>query len=408
MKKIIHLAFALCLLFACSTTGLQDSVLTLNNNETIPLSDALDNLDLFLTRLNSTSNTKSVSPKSYSEDSIFAVGSTSFNKNDLEQNQVDNDTLMYVVNFDNDEGYSILAANKLVPNPVICLTEKGHISKELFTSAQNLFEGDNNSFENADDSLWVPILLFSYAKRTRANIIDPGDPGPIGGGNGPGGIIGPFLMTKWNQKPAPYNTLLPGTYAGCVVVAVAQIMAYEEYASTMIFNNVTCTWAAMKSVHTYPFPDYPGTTAGQNQIANFFYELGKPSNCNVTYNTNESNALDDDARKTLVNYGYSNATIHHGPTGFTNALHTIVRSQLFSGHPVYCGGMSSLSSGHAWVIDGYYAGLYHINWGWGGHSDGYYVAGLFDTTQRNSISSIDSGEDETPHSFTFGFEVITY
>ena len=171
MKKIIHLAFVLCLLFACSTTGLQDSVLTLNNNETIPLSDALDNLDLFLTRLNSTSNTKSVSQKSYSEDSIFAVGSTSFNTNDLEQDQVDNDTLMYVVNFDNDEGYAILAANKLVPNPVICLTEKGHISKELFSAAKKILKGDNNSLENANDSLWVPMLLYAYAERTRANTI---------------------------------------------------------------------------------------------------------------------------------------------------------------------------------------------------------------------------------------------
>lgn len=215
-------------------------------------------------------------------------------------------------------------------------------------------------------------------------------------------------MTKWAQNPAPYNSILPGPYAGCVVVAVAQIMAYEEYASTMIFNDVTCTWAAMKSVHTYPFPNYAGTATGQNQIANFFYELGKPSNCNVTYNTNGSPAVDDNARKTLVNYGYSNATIHHGPTGFTNTLHSIVRSQLFSGHPVYCGGMSCSSSGHAWVIDGYYAGLYHINWGWGGLSDGYYSAGLFDTTQRDSISSIDSGGEVMPQSFTFGFEVITY
>jgi hypothetical protein len=43
-----------------------------------------------------------------------------------------------------------------------------------------------------------------------------------------------------------------------------------------------------------------------------------------------------------------------------------------AGRPVYVSGANS-DVGHAFVADGYDGNLhYHINWGWGGQSDGYY------------------------------------
>ena len=402
-QAICYIALAVVLL-ACSKTA--ENLPSKENGRLstrISLTEALGHMDDLMEELDG-ADTKSCFSKSYSVDDIFSVRHLSAATKSGEADDAA-DTLLYVVNFDNDEGFAVLAADRRMPAEVLCITEKGHISEELFAAAKEALEGDGAT----DDSLWVPMLLLASAERTRANIIDPGDPGPIGGGNGPGGILGPYVQTKWNQDGFPYDSLVPGPYAGCVIVAVAQIMAYEQYASTMTFNGVPCTWSDMKTVHTYPNASYGGTTAGRSQVANFLYELGKPVNCNATYNEDGSPASDSDARKTLLNYGYSNVTLHYGPTGFTDALHSTVRNQLFAGHPAYCGGMRNISSGHVWVIDGYFAGLYHINWGWGGYSDGYYTCGVFDTSQRDSFASIDSGyETSDAHFYTFGFVVITY
>lgn len=402
MKKTISFITLAVVLLACSkTAGNGPSAEGGRLSTRISLMEALGHMNGLVDQLNG-ADTKSSFSKSYSMDKVFSVCHIpTVTKSGESEDAAD--TMMYVVNFDNDEGFAVLAADSRMPADVLCITEKGHMSEELFAAAKEALEGDGAT----DDSLWVPMLLLASAERTRANGVDPGDPGLIGGG--PGGIIGPYVHTKWNQVGSPYDSLVPGPYAGCVIVAVAQIMAFEQYASTMTFNGVPCTWSAMKTVYTYPNASYGGTTAGRSQVANFLYELGKPANCNATYNAGGSPASDSDARKTLLNYGYSNVTLHYGPTGFTDVLHSIVRNQLFAGHPAYCGGMINISSGHVWVIDGYFAGLYHINWGWGGYSDGYYTCGVFDTSQRDSFASIDSGyEMSDAHFYTFGFVVITY
>jgi hypothetical protein len=50
----------------------------------------------------------------------------------------------------------------------------------------------------------------------------------------------------------------------------------------------------------------------------------------------------------------------------------MLRAEINASRPVYYSGRSD-NGGHAFVCDGYdAAGLFHINWGWGGSSDGYF------------------------------------
>ena len=399
MKKVFFLVTIAFVLLACSKTAENSPSAERDRLSTrISLMEALGHMNGLVDQLNG-ADTKSSFSKSYSMDKVFSVCHIpTVTKSGESEDTAD--TMMYVVNFDNDEGFAVLAADSRMPADVLCITEKGHMSEELFAAAKEALEGDGAT----DDSLWVPMLLLASAERTRANGIDPGDPGPIGGG--PGVALGPFVYTKWAQDTIPFNQSIPGqANAGCSVVAVAQIMAYEEFASTMVFNGVTCDWSWMKSVYTYPSPNFAGFTPAQTQVANFFYELWKPGNCNVS----NGGGTTSDAAQTLRNYGYSSVVIHYGYMGFTDSLHSVVRYQVYSGHPVYCRGSHNISIGHAWVIDGYIAGFYHINWGWLGNSDGYYAAGVFDTSQRDHISSIDSGNEVViPKSYTFDFQVITY
>lgn len=52
--------------------------------------------------------------------------------------------------------------------------------------------------------------------------------------------VRPMLTTKWHQQ-SPFSDRTPGNYpAGCVAIAVAQIMAYHEYPRDY------CNWPLVK------------------------------------------------------------------------------------------------------------------------------------------------------------------
>ena len=63
-----------------------------------------------------------------------------------------------------------------------------------------------------------------------------------------------------------------------------------------------------------------------------------------------------------------------------NNWDNILYEELSSNRPIiYTGG------NHAWVIDGYQDGAFHMNWGWDGDMDGYYkVSGIIEGDFMNS------------------------
>lgn len=315
------------------------------------------------------------------------------------------DTALYIFNFANNSGYAVASANRKYGNTLFCITERGNLSIEDFAPIQTRASGDSSGIN--DGTHFITDLI--TASIMSNEIAPPIDSTEVGGG--PGGIVGPFLKTKWGQNLPPFNDSTEYNYpAGCTVIAVAQIMAFEEYANTMDFNGVTCDWDDMKTVYTYPNYNYSGSTAGKIQVANFIKELGSENNCDITYGPDGSSSTDWKARRTLNNYGYSVTITPLTPSlNFTHNMHSKVRTQLFSGHPVYVGGMRNITDGHAWVIDGYFAGLYHINWGWRGRNDGYFNAGIFSIADRVSTASVDPGTmSSESYNYSFGFHIITY
>lgn len=57
----------------------------------------------------------------------------------------------------------------------------------------------------------------------------------------------------------------------------------------------------------------------------------------------------------------------------------MLREELDNSRPIIFGAETSNVEGHAFVIDGYGTnGLYHVNWGWGGLSDGYFDINYLD------------------------------
>lgn len=57
----------------------------------------------------------------------------------------------------------------------------------------------------------------------------------------------------------------------------------------------------------------------------------------------------------------------------------MIREELDARFPLIYDGQSTKDGGHAFVCDGYDAnGLFHINWGWGGSSNGYFQLSVLD------------------------------
>lgn len=195
--------------------------------------------------------------------------------------------------------------------------------------------------------------------------------------------VNPLLNTTWHQTGG-YAAHTPNNYpAGCGVVAVGQIMKYHEYP-------VLYDWDAMAN------------TYATDKTALLFAELGEKMHAKYTENATSTNI--NDAVSVLKSYGYtSSRIINH------NGTYTL-KNQLYNGWPVFMQGFNSANEGHGWVCDGYKStqttswyevmaldkatmdhtgnpefrcmfsksdgdvfDYYHMNFGWGGSSDGYYL-----------------------------------
>lgn len=211
--------------------------------------------------------------------------------------------------------------------------------------------------------------------------------------------VAPMITTKWNQT-APYNNECPQYFTfgrsvtGCVATAMAQILYYQRAKS------VTETQAEMPSYETKTaHPDYgklavAGIPAGspidwdnmlntytssatakqQLAVAQLMHYCGV--SVKMDYSSSQSGAFSymvANAMKQFFGYGSSVKYVYKDDVYTDDAWDALLYNELAEGRPFYLSGANS-SGGHAFVCDGYDdQGCFHINWGWGGSSDGYYV-----------------------------------
>ncbi len=212
-------------------------------------------------------------------------------------------------------------------------------------------------------------------------------------------LKGPYLKTTWNQK-APYNGYEYPLYGyddspalGCVTIAVGQLMRYFEYPQDY-------DWSSMPNSLSY----YESSTT----LSSFLNKLKVELKVDANGGSNIYNA-----QTALKNYGYSCQIVSHS----TSAIET----SLNKGYPTYARGVGQ-GVGHAWAIDGYKKNsyfleyrvfrlegtqapkfaydevgdwtkqlrdsetFYHMNWGWGGLNDGWYIDNNFSyTTDRMEL-----------------------
>ena len=123
------------------------------------------------------------------------------------------------------------------------------------------------------------------------------------------------------------------------------------------------------------YKDDDGTSAERDAVATLMLLCG--NSVEMTYGLGGSSASINYARMVLPEYfdydGFSIGYVNR--SGYDNAdWNQLMYDELSNNGPVLYKGNSKQYGGHAFVIDGYDADDYfHVNWGWGGNDDGYFL-----------------------------------
>lgn len=225
--------------------------------------------------------------------------------------------------------------------------------------------------------------------------------------------IAEICRTRWNQaKPYYYDCPVLDNYycyTGCVATAMAQVLKTYEYPAkcsggtfsyqwkngnktlSKNFNNVTLDWANM--LNTYS-ANPSSTAASSKAVANLMSAVGYASQ--MDYGTDGSGTQGIYCAEGIVrNFDYDYTLQYLYMDWFDLAdWQKKVYDELAAGHPVYYDGVNlEEKTGHAFVIDGYQAnGYFHLNWGWGGSDNGYFL-----------LTALDPGEDQGIGGSTGGY-----
>ena len=202
------------------------------------------------------------------------------------------------------------------------------------------------------------------------------------------GSVAPLLTTKWGQHIShesnncsvdsnAFNYYAPSgngcahCKAGCVAVAMAQIMNYWKY-PVVIYEDRQFDWCHMPDSLRL---DHPNHTQEKDAIAWLIYRCGVMSNTNYGCNVSTSNVYK--AKRAFDRYRYNDDSDHQWRMFHRGKWVKHLRDNLDSGWVVLygaSGGITENFPSHAFVCDGYDSdGKFHFNWGWRGKYDDTYL-----------------------------------
>jgi hypothetical protein len=199
----------------------------------------------------------------------------------------------------------------------------------------------------------------------------------------------PLILTKWNQNPL-YNQLCPMdngalSVTGCVATAMAQAMKYWNYPKTgngsHSYSSPYGTLSADFGATTYDWNSMPAIiTSNNTAVATLNYHAGVSVDMN--YSAQESGAwvIEDDqpicseaAFKQYFKYKSTLKGVWAHDYSREDWIDLLMNELDHLRPVIYVGYIPQGGGGHCWLADGYDADkMMHINWGWGGASNGYF------------------------------------
>ena len=208
--------------------------------------------------------------------------------------------------------------------------------------------------------------------------------------------VAPLIKTLWKQS-APYNNMCPmdtieneRSVTGCVATAVAQVMYYHQHPAT------TYDWDKMNL-------EYGSNETGESvdAVAKLMADIGIAFNMEYS-STGSSADMSIGSEILRYDYGYASSTEFVDRYDYTaKEWDELIYNEIKLARPVLLSGVAVSPAdglgGHAFILDGYDdKGYYHVNWGWGGLSDGFFLLSVLNPDQQ----SIGGNSNSSGYSFS--------
>ena len=277
---------------------------------------------------------------------------------------------LWVFNYTENNGYVVVAADDMAANTVLGYSDEGNFNQ-------------NDMPEN------LKYWLDEYARQIEFIRNNPELSQQITRTFSTS--VQPFVQSKWNQGN-PYNLLCPElngqkSVTGCVATATSQIMYFHKAPQgpgegsisykwtngginlSEDFTKVVFDWGNMTPTYSNS-----STEVQKLAVAKLMQTVGYA--CQMGYSPSSSGAVSRYSIKALIdNFRYSKGILVTQRDYFSlSEFEGRMVDELNAGRPIYFSGRTAGDAGHAFVCDGYNTdGYFHINWGWGGSSDGYFL-----------------------------------
>lgn len=201
--------------------------------------------------------------------------------------------------------------------------------------------------------------------------------------------VEPLLTTTWHQN-WPYNYYSPPdpagpgghALAGCVATAYAQLLYYWRY--PLHGSGYHCYTPASNPQYGEQCADFENTWYRWNEmcdapggvntaIAELLYHVAVAVEMDFGPSGSEANGYAEQMEP-WFNLSTDYDSLRRDFYTDQEWVNIIV-DQLNQKYPIgYMGFTSNMAVGHMWVCDGYQDSTYfHMNWGWGGSSNGYFT-----------------------------------
>ena len=234
--------------------------------------------------------------------------------------------------------------------------------------------------------------------------------------------ISPLITSHWDQG-APYwdqcpvfmdidqngDTISEMSYTGCVATSMAQIMNYYKYplycTQTIPSYEMTYYWNEEYYItDTDPLTpimfdwdnmrdNYTGaeTQAEKDAVAWLMLYAGCAAHMN--YGVNASSTSDPYIPTAFNEYFNYDAKLVYRSDYDQDDWEEMIYQELYAGRPLIYNGRSGTGGGHSFICDGYaYGDYFHINWGWGGLGDGYFVLSVLNPYAGGGVATVTSAE----------------
>lgn len=318
------------------------------------------------------------------------------NWNDIELELISNSKFIeqsfYVFNINIDEGFVIVSSTNLV-KPIIAYSFEGSFNIDNMPLGQetllsnyayqiSLAQDGNKTTDIQNLELWSDLLNYSPKIKYKSKT-----------------TVGPLLLVNWDQN-WPYNASCPEdedsndghVFTGPCATSMVQVMKYYNWPEVGEDSITHLNWynggygdiTIDFSAQNYNWDNMPNQVTGEVniEVAKINFHAGVA--ISTYWGTDGSGSHMDQIVDALQeNFKYSNSIELLQKNDYTDSeWSAILISQLDEGKVMIYSGTST-TAGQAWNCDGYQGDYFHMNWGFGGSGNGFY---LLDALYINNVN----------------------